>query len=242
MLAVHLESGRVELRHQPLPRIPPGFARIRCSPPESAPPISNCSVAITDSAARPVTNSSAKWSAPMIHSWIGKRVAGEINLACGHCDWCHRGLGRHCPTRTVLGIVESSRRVSGIPHAAASESARRPEIDSRRTRRLHRARRRSLRNSRSGQDPKARARGRAGRWKARTADRPGPASPRRARCSCSAVIATNCTSPNAPASPRKSFAKNLPDARISDGRRRHRLPRRPARRDLDDACRAGPSS
>ena len=36
---------------------------------------------------------------------IGKRVVGEINLACGHCAWCARGLGRHCPTRTVLGIV-----------------------------------------------------------------------------------------------------------------------------------------
>jgi alcohol dehydrogenase len=39
-------------------------------------------------------------------SWIGKRVVGEINLACGHCDWCKRGLGRHCPARTVLGIVQ----------------------------------------------------------------------------------------------------------------------------------------
>ncbi len=37
--------------------------------------------------------------------WIGKRVVGEINLACGRCDWCLRGLGRHCPARTVMGIV-----------------------------------------------------------------------------------------------------------------------------------------
>jgi threonine dehydrogenase-like Zn-dependent dehydrogenase len=29
MLSVHLESGRVEVRRQPLPRIPRGFARIR---------------------------------------------------------------------------------------------------------------------------------------------------------------------------------------------------------------------
>lgn len=36
---------------------------------------------------------------------IGRRVAGEINLACGACEWCARGLGRHCPNRTVLGIV-----------------------------------------------------------------------------------------------------------------------------------------
>ena len=38
--------------------------------------------------------------------WIGRRVVGEINLACGRCDWCKRGLGRHCPKRTVLGIVK----------------------------------------------------------------------------------------------------------------------------------------
>jgi alcohol dehydrogenase len=39
-------------------------------------------------------------------AWLGRRVAGEINLACGACDWCSRGLGRHCPARTVLGIVQ----------------------------------------------------------------------------------------------------------------------------------------
>ena len=37
--------------------------------------------------------------------WLGKRVVGEINLACGRCAWCARGLGRHCPKRTVLGIL-----------------------------------------------------------------------------------------------------------------------------------------
>lgn len=36
--------------------------------------------------------------------WIGKRVAGEINVTCGHCDWCARDLGRHCPDRMALGI------------------------------------------------------------------------------------------------------------------------------------------
>jgi len=37
----------------------------------------------------------------------GRRVVGEINAACGaaSCEWCRRGLGRHCPARTVLGIV-----------------------------------------------------------------------------------------------------------------------------------------
>ena len=36
--------------------------------------------------------------------WVGKRVVGEINVGCGRCDWCGKGLGRHCPDRTVLGI------------------------------------------------------------------------------------------------------------------------------------------
>lgn len=37
--------------------------------------------------------------------WIGRRVVGEINVTCGHCDWCRRGLGRHCSSRTVMGII-----------------------------------------------------------------------------------------------------------------------------------------
>jgi threonine dehydrogenase-like Zn-dependent dehydrogenase len=36
---------------------------------------------------------------------VGARVVGEINLACGQCAACAAGLGRHCPTRRVLGIV-----------------------------------------------------------------------------------------------------------------------------------------
>jgi alcohol dehydrogenase len=38
-------------------------------------------------------------------AWIGERVVGEINVSCGECAWCLRGLGRHCPRRTVMGIV-----------------------------------------------------------------------------------------------------------------------------------------
>jgi threonine dehydrogenase-like Zn-dependent dehydrogenase len=35
----------------------------------------------------------------------GRRVVGEINAACGACELCAAGLGRHCPNRTVLGIA-----------------------------------------------------------------------------------------------------------------------------------------
>lgn len=36
--------------------------------------------------------------------WLGKRVVGEINIGCGGCDLCRRGLGKHCRRRAALGI------------------------------------------------------------------------------------------------------------------------------------------
>ncbi len=108
MLSVHLESGRVEVRRQPLPRVPEGFARIR---------LLAAGICSTD---LELQRGYYGFSGTPGHEfvgevvavsgvgdeWLGRRVAGEINLACGHCDWCARGLGRHCPTRTVLGIVK----------------------------------------------------------------------------------------------------------------------------------------
>src|SRR5712692_911039 len=43
--------------------------------------------------------------------WIGRRVAGEINVTCSAygykpvCHFCRRGLKTHCARRTVLGIM-----------------------------------------------------------------------------------------------------------------------------------------
>lgn len=111
MIAVHLENGSVDVRRQPLPRLPKGFARIRmlaagiCSTDielqrgyygfQGTP--GHEFVGEVVEADDAVANGS---------TWIRQRVAGEINLACGHCEWCSRGLGRHCPTRSVLGIVK----------------------------------------------------------------------------------------------------------------------------------------
>jgi threonine dehydrogenase-like Zn-dependent dehydrogenase len=36
---------------------------------------------------------------------VGRRVVGEINASCGVCDTCRAGRRSHCPSRTVLGIV-----------------------------------------------------------------------------------------------------------------------------------------
>ena len=38
-------------------------------------------------------------------SWIGQRVVGDINVACGQCEQCLQGRPTHCERRTVLGIV-----------------------------------------------------------------------------------------------------------------------------------------
>lgn len=36
---------------------------------------------------------------------VGKRVVGEINAGCGVCEKCKGNDSRHCPNRTVLGII-----------------------------------------------------------------------------------------------------------------------------------------
>jgi threonine dehydrogenase-like Zn-dependent dehydrogenase len=99
MLSVHLENGIVEVRKQPLPRVAKGFARIR---------LLFAGICSTD---LELQRGYYGFSGTPGHEFVGEledgtRVVGEINLACGHCDWCARGLGRHCPNRTVLGIVK----------------------------------------------------------------------------------------------------------------------------------------
>jgi len=44
-------------------------------------------------------------AAPADPTWEGRRVVGEINVGCGQCSLCQRGLGKHCRQRTSLGII-----------------------------------------------------------------------------------------------------------------------------------------
>jgi alcohol dehydrogenase len=105
MLAVHLENGAVTLRDVPLPARPEGFALLRLL----AGGICNTDLELQRGyygfAGTPGHEFVAEVAAADTSELVGKRVAGEINLACTSCDWCRRGLGRHCPNRTVLGIV-----------------------------------------------------------------------------------------------------------------------------------------
>src|SRR5512136_1301019 len=37
--------------------------------------------------------------------WVGQRIVGEINAACGQCETCRASRPTHCPHRTTLGIA-----------------------------------------------------------------------------------------------------------------------------------------
>ena len=106
MLAIRLEKGIVQVREQPRPRRPEGFALIR---------LLQGGICNTDLELQrgyynfhgtPGHEFVGEVVAADSPDLVGERVVGEINLACGVCEWCVQGLGRHCPRRTVLGIVK----------------------------------------------------------------------------------------------------------------------------------------
>jgi alcohol dehydrogenase len=105
MQAVHLNQGRVSVRTMPLPARPAGYALLR---------VLCAGICSTDLELQRGYYGFAgvpghEFVGEVVESdtpaWHGKRVAGEINFACHSCSWCRSGLERHCPNRTVLGIV-----------------------------------------------------------------------------------------------------------------------------------------
>jgi threonine dehydrogenase-like Zn-dependent dehydrogenase len=106
MLAVRLENGIVKVRERPRPRRPEGFALIRLL--EAG--ICNTDLELQrgyyNFGGTPGHEFVGEVVAADSAELVGQRVVGEINLACGACEWCAQGLGRHCPRRTVLGIVK----------------------------------------------------------------------------------------------------------------------------------------
>ena len=105
MRAVWIEAGQVSLRDLPRPSRPVGHAVLRLI----IGGVCNTDLELQRGYYGFVGVPGHEFVAEVIEAddpaWLGERVVGEINLACGHCDWCARDLGRHCPTRTVLGIV-----------------------------------------------------------------------------------------------------------------------------------------
>jgi len=134
MLSVHLENGRVSLRDVPKPERPPGYALIRTL----AAGICNTDLELQRGYYGFSGTPGHEFAGEVVEAdsteLPGKRVAGEINLACGTCAWCMRNLGRHCPNRTVLGIVKHpgafqefftlpERNLHILPDGIATESA-----------------------------------------------------------------------------------------------------------------------
>ncbi|MGD0775512.1 MAG: alcohol dehydrogenase catalytic domain-containing protein [Candidatus Solibacter sp.] len=105
MIAVHLENGLVTTRTLPVPPRPEGFALLRLL----AGGICNTDLELQRGYYAFAGTPGHEFVAEVVEtdtpSLTGKRVSGEINLACTRCEWCRQGLGRHCPNRTVLGIV-----------------------------------------------------------------------------------------------------------------------------------------
>jgi threonine dehydrogenase-like Zn-dependent dehydrogenase len=73
-------------------------------------------------------------AAPGDPGWIGKRVVGEINIACGQCRLCQMGLTRHCLQRKVIGIRNKdgafaeyislpTRNIHFVPDSVSNEQA-----------------------------------------------------------------------------------------------------------------------
>jgi alcohol dehydrogenase len=106
MISVHLENGRIQIRDSAKPKRPEGFALIRLL----TGGICNTDLELQRGYYGFRGIPGHEFVGEVVESdnpkLTGKRVVGEINLACTHCDWCARGLGRHCPNRTVLGIVK----------------------------------------------------------------------------------------------------------------------------------------
>jgi alcohol dehydrogenase len=117
MLSFTVKNGELAARAKPVPRVRAGWALVRVR----LAGICNTDVEIL----RGYHNfhgtpghefvgevaEVAGVSAAERKRWVGKRVGGEINIACAAlrfrpvCKFCKRGLKRHCLRRKVLGIA-----------------------------------------------------------------------------------------------------------------------------------------
>ena len=120
------ESAVLTLRDVPVP-ITMANAAFACAWRASAARICSFSKATPASAGFRVTSSlasSSRPALPRIAKWVGRRVAGEINIGCGRCDFCAAGVREHCSDRTVLGIRERGGAFAEYHVAALLQPAR----------------------------------------------------------------------------------------------------------------------
>ncbi len=105
MLAVKIDTGAISLMETPRPRLRKGFSLLRLR----LAGICNTDVELLRGYYGFSGIPGHEFVADVVSSsepaLVGKRVVGEINLNCRRCTACRAGLGRHCPSRTVLGIL-----------------------------------------------------------------------------------------------------------------------------------------
>ncbi len=117
MLAFTAKNHRLVLENKPRPKLRPGWALVRVR----LAGICNTDVEILRGyhGFRGTPGHEFVGEVAAVHGvfaaakrkWLGRRVAGEINVSCSAygyrpvCDFCRRGLKTHCARRTVLGIM-----------------------------------------------------------------------------------------------------------------------------------------
>jgi alcohol dehydrogenase len=114
MLAAVTNRNGVALVEKPLPRLRPSWALVRVR----LAGICNTDLEILrgyhnfhGTLGHEFVGEVVRAASAKDRAWIGRRVVGEINLACAglgfrkQCSYCRRGIPTHCARRRVLGIL-----------------------------------------------------------------------------------------------------------------------------------------
>ena len=105
MISVHFGQGKVELRDIRRPKRPRGYALIRLD----LAGICSTDIQLLKGYYGFEGIPGHEFTGTVVEAdkdqLVGRRVVGDINLACGKCSFCARGIRNHCPKRRVLGIV-----------------------------------------------------------------------------------------------------------------------------------------
>jgi alcohol dehydrogenase len=114
MLAAVTRRNRIAVLQKPLPRLKPGWALVRVR----LAGICNTDIEILrgyhnfhGTLGHEFVGDVVRVASAKDRAWVGRRVVGEINLACEGlgfrkpCSYCRRGIPTHCARRRVLGIL-----------------------------------------------------------------------------------------------------------------------------------------
>jgi threonine dehydrogenase-like Zn-dependent dehydrogenase len=105
MRALVAGEGRLELCDRPRP-IPPGECLIRVRQAGICGTDLEILAGYADFRGVPGHEfvGTVEWAPEGAEAWLGRRVVGEINIGCGTCAFCRKGVREHCERRRVLGI------------------------------------------------------------------------------------------------------------------------------------------